>query len=123
MTYDVVTIGNALVDVLAYEDDAFITRTGVERGAMTMVDADRSDEIYAEMGPVREASGGSAANTAAGVASFSALYYAVASAVDSAYRDEFVDRLTKDLEETFRERAEYLGLIRERDAALPSAVG
>jgi sugar/nucleoside kinase (ribokinase family) len=68
--YDVVTIGNALVDVLSHEDDEFIARTGVERGAMTMVDAARSDEIYAEMGPATEASGGSAANTAAGLASF-----------------------------------------------------
>jgi sugar/nucleoside kinase (ribokinase family) len=68
--FDVVAIGNALVDVLSYEDDDFVVRTGVERGAMTMVDAARSDEIYAEMGPAREISGGSAANTAAGVASF-----------------------------------------------------
>jgi hypothetical protein len=61
--------------------------------------------------------------TAAGVASFSALYYAVASAVDSTYRDEFVDRLTQNLQETFRERAEYLELLRDRDAGVPSAVG
>jgi hypothetical protein len=61
--------------------------------------------------------------TAAGVASFSALYYAVASAVDSTYRDEFVERLTQNLRETFRERAEYLELIRERDAGVPSVVG
>jgi sugar/nucleoside kinase (ribokinase family) len=68
--FDVVTIGNALVDVLAYADDEFVTRTGIERGAMTMVDEARSDEIYAEMGPATEISGGSAANTASGVASF-----------------------------------------------------
>lgn len=68
--FDVVTIGNALVDVLSHEGDDFVTRTGVERGAMTMVDAARADEIYAEMGPAEEHSGGSAANTAAGVASF-----------------------------------------------------
>ncbi len=68
--FDVVTIGNALVDVLVHEDDEFVIRTGVERGAMTMVDAARSDEIYAAMGPGTEVSGGSAANTAAGVASF-----------------------------------------------------
>ena len=68
--FDVVAIGNALVDVLSYEDDDFVVRTGVERGAMTMVDAARSDEIYEQMGPAREVSGGSAANTAAGVASF-----------------------------------------------------
>jgi hypothetical protein len=61
--------------------------------------------------------------TAAGVASFSALYYAVASAVDSTYRDEFVERLTQNLEETFGDRAEYLELIRQRDASVPSAVG
>jgi sugar/nucleoside kinase (ribokinase family) len=68
--FDVLTIGNALVDVLAYADDEFVTRTGIERGAMTMVDEARSDEIYAEMGPATEISGGSAANTASGVASF-----------------------------------------------------
>jgi sugar/nucleoside kinase (ribokinase family) len=68
--FDVVAIGNALVDVLSHEDDAFVVRTGVERGAMTMVDAARSDALYAEMGPAREVSGGSAANTAAGIASF-----------------------------------------------------
>lgn len=66
--YDVVAIGNALVDVLAYEDDDFVTRTNVERGAMTLVDAARSDEIYSHMNPATEVSGGSAANTAAGVA-------------------------------------------------------
>jgi sugar/nucleoside kinase (ribokinase family) len=68
--FDVLTLGNALVDVLIHADAGFIARTGVEPGAMTMVDAARSDEIYAEMGPAVEASGGSAANTAAGVASF-----------------------------------------------------
>ncbi len=55
--------------------------------------------------------------TSAGVASFSALYYAVASAVDSAYRDEFVERLTDQLRDTFQSRNEYLGLIADRDGA------
>jgi sugar/nucleoside kinase (ribokinase family) len=68
--FDVLTIGNALVDVLVHADDEFVARTGVEPGAMTMVDAARSDEIYAQMGPATEMSGGSAANTASGVASF-----------------------------------------------------
>jgi sugar/nucleoside kinase (ribokinase family) len=68
--FDVLTIGNALVDVLAFADDEFVARTGIERGAMTMVDEARSDEIYAQMGPATETSGGSAANTASGVASF-----------------------------------------------------
>ena len=60
--------------------------------------------------------------TAAGVASFSALYYAVASAVDSTYRDEFVERLSQNLQETFRERAEYLELIRARHWGVASPV-
>ena len=61
--------------------------------------------------------------TAAGVASFSALYYAVASAVDSTYRDEFIERLTQQLRETFGERGEYLELIAARDRAVESRVG
>jgi sugar/nucleoside kinase (ribokinase family) len=63
-------MGNALVDVLAHEGDDFVVRMDVERGAMTLVDRERADEIYAHMSPTTEASGGSAANTAAGVASF-----------------------------------------------------
>lgn len=68
--FDVLTLGNALVDVLVHADDDFVKRAAVEPGAMTMIDAARSDEIYALMGPATEVSGGSAANTAAGVASF-----------------------------------------------------
>src|SRR5204863_3914382 len=69
-TIDVVALGHPLVDVLTHETDDVVARAGVERGAMTMVDAARSDEIYAQLGPGQETSGGSAANTAAGVASF-----------------------------------------------------
>ena len=69
-TIDVVALGHPLVDVLTHETDDVVARTGVERGAMTMVDAARSDEIYAGLGPAQETSGGSAANTAVGVAAF-----------------------------------------------------
>jgi sugar/nucleoside kinase (ribokinase family) len=69
-TVDVVALGHPLVDVLTHETGDVVARTGVERGAMTMVDAARSDEIYAELGPAQETSGGSAANTAVGVAAF-----------------------------------------------------
>jgi sugar/nucleoside kinase (ribokinase family) len=69
-TIDVVALGHPLVDVLTHETDDVVARTGVERGAMTMVDAARSDEIYAGLGPSQETSGGSAANTAVGVAAF-----------------------------------------------------
>jgi sugar/nucleoside kinase (ribokinase family) len=69
-TLDVVALGHPLVDVLTHETDDVVARAGVERGAMTMVDAARSDEIYAQLGPARETSGGSAANTTFGVAAF-----------------------------------------------------
>jgi len=69
---DVLTVGNALVDVLSLEDDEFVARHGLERGAMTLIDAERAEALYAAMGPGTEASGGSAANTAAGLASFGA---------------------------------------------------
>ena len=68
--FDVVGIGNALVDVLTHEDDAFIEAHGLERGAMTLIDSHRAEALYDAMGEGIEASGGSAANTISGVASF-----------------------------------------------------
>lgn len=67
---DVIAIGNAIVDVIASVDDAFLAAEGAPKGGMTLIDAARADAIYAKMGPAKESSGGSAANTAAGVASF-----------------------------------------------------
>jgi sugar/nucleoside kinase (ribokinase family) len=67
---DVVGIGNALVDVLSRESDAFLTAQGLTKGAMQLVDEGRAAELYAAMGPAMEVSGGSAANTIVGVASF-----------------------------------------------------
>src|SRR5688572_2009028 len=66
---DVVGIGNAIVDVLAHCDEAFIERIGVAKGSMTLIDTARAEELYAAMGPAIEISGGCAANTAVGVAS------------------------------------------------------
>jgi sugar/nucleoside kinase (ribokinase family) len=68
-TYDVVAIGNAIVDVMAHAQDEAIAALGLARGGMTLIDADRARELYAAMGPAREISGGSAANTLAGMAS------------------------------------------------------
>jgi sugar/nucleoside kinase (ribokinase family) len=68
--FDVVGIGNALVDVLTHEDDAFIAANGLVKGSMTLVDTERSDALYAAMGQGIEVSGGSAANTISGIASF-----------------------------------------------------
>jgi sugar/nucleoside kinase (ribokinase family) len=67
---DVVGIGNALVDVLSHEDDGFVDRHRLSRGSMALIDSDRAAELYAAMGPGTEISGGSAANTMAGIASF-----------------------------------------------------
>lgn len=68
--FDVVGIGNALVDVLTHEDDAFIAANGLVKGSMTLIDTDRAEALYAAMGRGIEVSGGSAANTIAGIASF-----------------------------------------------------
>ena len=67
---DVVAVGSAIVDVLAYAADADIEAHGLVRGTMALVDLERSDALYEAMPPATEASGGSAANTVAGVASF-----------------------------------------------------
>jgi len=66
---DVVGIGNALVDVLSYETYELVAELGLTPGAMTLIDTARAEELYAAMGPGVEISGGSAANTLAGVAS------------------------------------------------------
>jgi sugar/nucleoside kinase (ribokinase family) len=67
---DVVGIGNALVDVLSHEDEAFLEANGLVKGSMTLIDTDRAEDLYGAMGTAIEMSGGSAANTISGVASF-----------------------------------------------------
>ncbi len=67
--FDAVGIGNAIVDVLAHGDEAFLQRHGLVKGTMALVDATEAETIYAGMGPAVEVSGGSAANTMAGLAS------------------------------------------------------
>lgn len=66
--FDVTGIGNAIVDVIAHADDAFLAANAVEKGAMTLIDTARADDLYGRMGPGVEMSGGSAGNTMAGVA-------------------------------------------------------
>jgi sugar/nucleoside kinase (ribokinase family) len=66
---DVLAIGNAIVDVIADADDAFLERSGMHKGAMRLIDEAEADRLYSDMGPARELSGGSAANTVAGLAS------------------------------------------------------
>jgi sugar/nucleoside kinase (ribokinase family) len=66
---DVVGIGNAIVDVIAHQDERFLAGEGLAKGAMTLIDAGRARLLYDRMGPAVESSGGSAANTMAGIAS------------------------------------------------------
>ena len=66
---DVVGIGNAIVDVIAHTEEEFLAREGLVKGTMTLIDAARADALYRIMGPAIEASGGSAGNTMAGLAS------------------------------------------------------
>ncbi|KEO89401.1 carbohydrate kinase [Erythrobacter longus] len=65
--YDVLAIGNAVVDVIASCDEGLIEELGLNRGGMTLIDEAKADELYDAMPPAREVSGGSAANTLAGI--------------------------------------------------------
>lgn len=67
--FHVAGIGNAIVDVLVHADEALLSRLGVEKGVMTLIDADTADRIYQALPPGIECSGGSAANTMVGLAS------------------------------------------------------
>ena len=70
--YDVLGIGNAIVDVIARAEDDFLIKQNMQKGGMALIDEGRAKGIYEAMGPATESSGGSAANTIAGVASFGA---------------------------------------------------
>ena len=65
---DVLCIGNAIVDVIANADDRFLEEQGLHKGMMRLIDEREAERLYAAMGPGRELSGGSAGNTAAGLA-------------------------------------------------------
>jgi sugar/nucleoside kinase (ribokinase family) len=66
--FDVTAIGNAIVDVLAQTDDALLVQHNLKKGAMELIDTATAERLYGAMGPGIEASGGSAANTIAGIA-------------------------------------------------------
>ena len=66
--YDIVAIGNAIVDVIAQASDEFLDEEQLVKGSMALIDANRAQELYRDMGPAREISGGSGANTLAGAA-------------------------------------------------------
>jgi sugar/nucleoside kinase (ribokinase family) len=95
-TLDVVAVGHAIVDVLAHCDDALVTAHGLTKGTMTLVDHERSAAVYDSMPAGIEASGGSAANTAAGVASLGGAAAFVGKVRDDALGEIF----THDLRST-----------------------
>ena len=70
--YDVLGIGNAIFDVLVQTDESFLSTHGMTKGGMALIDEARAVSIYRDMGPAVEMSGGSAANTIVGIASFGA---------------------------------------------------
>jgi sugar/nucleoside kinase (ribokinase family) len=70
--YDVVGIGNAIVDIIARCDDGFLSKHDLDKGFMRLIDADEAAKLYEAMGPATERSGGSVANSIAGLASFGA---------------------------------------------------
>ena len=65
---DVLCIGNAIVDVIANASDDFLTNEGLVKGSMRLIDAEEAERLYSHMGPAHQVSGGSAGNTAAGIA-------------------------------------------------------
>ena len=67
--YDVVAVGNAIVDVISPAEDAFLEAEGLSKGAMMLIDEARAAALYKKMAAGLEASGGSAGNTTAGIAS------------------------------------------------------
>jgi sugar/nucleoside kinase (ribokinase family) len=66
--FDVTAIGNAIVDVIAQAEDSLLAQHNLPKGAMNLIDAETAQKLYAIMGPGKEASGGSAGNTIAGIA-------------------------------------------------------
>ena len=67
--FDVLGLGNAVVDIISLTDDDFLAAQGLRKGAMTLIDEERAEALYKAMGPATIVSGGSAANTIIGAAS------------------------------------------------------
>jgi sugar/nucleoside kinase (ribokinase family) len=90
---DVLCMGNAIVDIIAPVAEDFLTTRGIQRGGMMLIDEARAESLYSAMGPVTVISGGSAANTAVGLASFGAR----AAYTGKVRTDEVGGFFTKDL--------------------------
>ena len=88
-THDIVAVGNAIVDVIAEADDAFLAAEGLTKGSMALIDADRAVELYGRMKSAREISGGSAPNTLAGAAMMGARCALIAQVADDQLGEVF----------------------------------
>jgi sugar/nucleoside kinase (ribokinase family) len=96
---EIVAIGNAIVDVLASTTEDFLASEGLAKGSMQLIDADRATELYGRMGPAREISGGSAANSLAGLAALG-------------HKCAFIGQVAEDqLGEVFRHDMRSTGII------------
>ena len=86
---DVIGIGNAMVDVLSHADEALVARQGLAKGTMRLMDEVQARALYEAMGPGVEMSGGSAANTVVGVASFGGRAHYIGKVRDDQLGDVF----------------------------------
>ena len=93
--YDILGLGNAIVDVIAQTPDAFLARYGLTKGAMALIDEQPAEDLYAAMGDTITVSGGSAANTVIGAASFGCS----AAFVGKVKNDRLGDLFTADIHE------------------------
>ncbi|MGQ4274332.1 adenosine kinase [Terrihabitans sp. B22-R8] len=87
--YDVLGLGNAIIDVLARVEDDLVVREGLHKGSMTLIDEARAADLYAKIGPTILVSGGSAANTCAGIASLGGRAAFIGKVRDDALGDSF----------------------------------
>ena len=93
---DVVGIGNAIVDVLSHTDDAFLKANDLVKGSMRLIDPEEAQNLYSRMGPATEISGGSAANTIAGIAALGGQAAYIGKVAD----DQLGDIFAHDLQAT-----------------------
>ena len=89
VTHDVIAVGNALVDVIATRDDDFVASMQMEKGSMMLIDGDRALQLYSALDGAVQMSGGSAANTIAGIASFGGKAAFIGKVADDAVGDVF----------------------------------
>ena len=91
---DVVAIGDAIVDVIATAEDSFLETHALTKGSMQLLSTEQADALYAAMGPAREISGGSAANSMAGVAALGLDAAFIGQVADDQHGDIFAHDMT-----------------------------